>query len=404
MHHAKSPTPPGDPLSGGASRKTGPTAMVFVSDQDAERVIRRSLTDLGVHDAEYTPGNVQTATAVLAKQPSPRLLIVDISDAEDPVNAIQMLSEVCEPNVGVIAVGVFNDIVLYRSLKETGIVEYFFKPLVRDLLVQVCDSVIANRKDRQGANLGKLVFVMGVRGGVGTSTIAANAVWRLSEVWQRWTMLLDLNTENGDAALQLDVTPGHALREAFQHPERVDRLFLDRGAIHVTKRLDALASLDPLGVSGAFNQEAIPALLKILLQRYRFVFVDLPFRIAIAAPPLFQMSSTWLLISSSSLASARDMARWRAHIGANTLKRRMLHVLNHTSAYGGLPESEFVRACGQAPDLIIPYDRGLAEASSFGISAMQKCTTFNRNLTTILYELVGEPVKTSESFLKRMFG
>jgi pilus assembly protein CpaE len=320
-----------------------------------------------------------------------------------------MLSEVCEPNVGVIAVGDFNDIVLYRGLKETGIVEYFFKPLVRDMFVHACDSILAKRVDQHRVdqpnfNLGKLVFVMGVRGGVGSTTIAVNAVWNLSEVRQRWTMLLDLNTESGDAALQLDVAPGLALREAFQHPERVDKLFLDRGAIHVTKRLDVLASLEPISDSVNANIETIPVLLNILSQRYRFVFVDLPLWVAIAAPQVFQLPSTCLLISNGSLASARDVARWRAHIGGNTRKRRMLHVLNHTSAHGGLPDSEFVRASGQAPDFTIPYDRGLAEASSFGIGAMQKCTTFNRSITAILYELVGEPMKTPDSFLKRMFG
>ena len=44
-------------------------------------------SDLGVDDAEFTKGTIETATAALATQASPRLLIVDISGVEDPARA-----------------------------------------------------------------------------------------------------------------------------------------------------------------------------------------------------------------------------------------------------------------------------------------------------------------------------
>src|SRR5205807_1770007 len=104
----------------------------------------------------------------------------------------------------------------------------------------------------------------------------ANAAWYLAEKKQRWVMLVDLDLHNGDAALQFDSTPGHALSEAFEKPERVDRLFLERGTIHVRERLDLLASLEPLSESTTLAEGAVLSLLGKLLHRYRFVFVDLP--------------------------------------------------------------------------------------------------------------------------------
>jgi pilus assembly protein CpaE len=394
-----------EPASGGLSRKTGPDVRVFVTEQESEKTIRQSLADLGVSDVQYSPGNVETAIATLAKQPSPRLLIIDISGIADPVSTIHSLAEVCEPTVGVIAIGNFNDIVLYRSLKETGIVDYFFKPLMRDMVMNACDRILTKRTDQpKPANLGKLVLVMGVRGGVGATTVVTNTAWAVSELKQRWTMVLDLDIEGGDTALQLDSSPGLALREAFQHPERVDRLFIDRGAVHVTKRLDLLASLEPLADAVWANEAAVLSLLEMLMRRYRLVFVDLPTRVAMEAPQVLHLPCTCLLVSNASLASARDVARWREHIGPNTLDRRTLHLLNHTTPQGGLPESEFIRASGQAPDLSIPYDKALAEASSFGIGAMQKCSLFKRSIMAMIHELTGEPIEMQGSFLKRIFG
>ncbi len=78
----------------------------------------------------------------------------------------------------------------------------------------------------------------------------------------------------GDAALQFDVTPHHALREALEHPERIDELFLERGVIRVTERLDLLASEEPLDYVTNYNEDALLALLDRLLHSYRYVFVD----------------------------------------------------------------------------------------------------------------------------------
>ncbi len=381
---------------------------VFVNDQDSEGVIRQALGDLGIEDFTTTTGNVATATTLLAKQPSPRLLIVDISGVGDQVASIQDLAEVCEPGVGVVAIGDSNDISLYRQLKHAGVVEYFFKPLIRDQVARSCNDVLTERVDQPSLFGGKLLFVLGVRGGVGATTLATNAAWYLSEVRQRWSMLLDLDLQCGDAALLFDVAPGQALREAFERPERVDKLFLERGAIHVSKRLNLLASLEPLSSTVEGSEAAVRTLLETLLEtllrRYRLVVVDMPATVAEYLPDVLQMPSTCVLIANASLTAARDMSRWRDHIGPNTRERRTLQVLNHTGAYGGLTEAEFTRACGQAPDVVIAYDRELATSANLGVQAMQKCSLFRYGMIRTLHEVTGEPLEKPTSIFRRMFG
>jgi pilus assembly protein CpaE len=384
--------------------ETAPRVKVFVSDQDSENIIRQALGDVGIDDFTATTGNVTTATALLGKQTSPRLLIVDISGLEDPVSNILDLAEVCEPGIGVIAIGDCNDISLYRQLKNAGVSEYFFKPLVRDQIGRSCMDVLTDRFDQPSLFSGKLVFMLGVRGGVGATTLAANTAWYVSEARQRWTMLLDLDMQSGDAALLFDVAPGQALREAFERPERVDKLFLERGAIHVNKRLNLLASLEPLGSSIEGSEEALRTLLEGLLRRYRVVIVDMPATVAGYLPQILQMPSTCVLVANASLTSARDMARWRDLLGPNTRERRTLHVLNHTDAYGGLTEAEFARACGQTPEIVIAYDRDLATTANLGVKAMQKCPLFKFGMVRMLHDITGEPLEKPASIFRRIFG
>ena len=387
-------------------RLAAPTAMVFASDRRREEVLRQALSDVGVHDAEFTRGTIEAATAALAKESSPRLLIVDISGVEDPLTRFGELAARCEPEVNVVAIGERNDIILYRQLKNAGVSEYFFKPLVRDALKRVCNSILNGEHDDKAANTrgGKLIFILGVRGGVGATTIAVNTAWRLATKEQRWVMLVDMDLECGDAALQLDATPTNALREALEKPERVDRKFLERGTLHVTERLDLLATLQPLGSSTAVNEDAFGGLIDKLLLRYRFVFIDLPEQAGAKLFEVLQKPSTCILVSDAGLASARELVRWREWLGPNTSLRRTMHVLNMSGGDHGLPEKEFLRAVGQAPDVTIAYNREIAIASNLGVKATQKCAALDRGLAKLLRDLAGEPATEQRSLISRIFG
>jgi pilus assembly protein CpaE len=384
--------------------RKGPNAFVFVSDQDSEGVIRQSLNDLGLEQAEFTYGDAKTATAALTRQPSPRLLIVDISGVDDPGARIGELAQVCEPGTSVIVIGSSNDIRLYRELKEAGVSEYFFKPLVRNLVSQACDAILSGTVTRPIGRTGRLVFFLGVRGGVGATTIAVSTAWHLAEVHKRWVILLDLDLHNGDTALQFDLPPTHALTEAFERPDRVDELFLERGVIHVTPRLDLLASLEPLGNPVAVEENAVLTLLDILLHRYRFVFIDIPATLAPKLTQVLHLPSLCILISNGSLVAARDVARWQQKIGPNTPDRSTLHILNQSGAAGSLPEAEFIRAIGKAPDIIIPFQREIKVASNLGIKGIQSCAALRDSLGPVLRQLAGDAGAPKRSLLKRIFG
>lgn len=379
------------------------TAQAFVQDPETEAVIRQSFGSVGITGADIVTGNIVTATTALAGRRSPRLLVVDISGLDDPLDRLDALADVCEPNTSLIAVGDRNDIALYRNLRLAGVAEYFFKPLVGDLVTRAFNAVLRGETDTQISRTGRLVFVLGVRGGVGATTIAVNSAWHLAETRQRLVAVVDLDLQWGDAALQLDVTPTHALREAFEHAERVDKLFLERAAIHVDHRADVFASQEPVGDRIELDDEAVRSLLEQLTERYRFIVVDVPPAQASRLKQTLHMPSTCLLVSDGSLVSARDVARWREWIGPNTPDRTTIHLLNQHGLPGGLPDEEFARAAGRAPDIVVPYERDIRAASIFGIKSAERSRRWKRSLTPLLRDLSGEHAIEQRSLLQRLF-
>jgi len=375
--------------------------MVFTRDRDAEGVIRQCLSNL-IPSAEFFSGTVDAAILLLAQRSSPRLLIVDVTGAGDPVAQIRKLSEVCEPGTGVIVIGDLNDIRLYRDFKQAGVVEYYFKPLVSTLITRTAGGILTGSTEQRGSSAGKLIVMIGVRGGVGATTIAASTAWHLAEMHRRRVVLLDLDLYFGDAALQLDAAPTHALCEALEHPERIDDLFLERATTHVTERLSLLASLENLSSPTQPTEDAVLSLLAKLMRRYRYVFVDMPVDLVPHLLRVLHLPGLCLLVSNASLVSARDLVRWRAIVGPSSAERQVLHILNKNGADGGLRAAEFLRATGEAPDITIPYDPQIGVSSSLGVKSVLQCATMQRGLAPLFSRIAGEQVVADRSLVERI--
>ena len=91
-----------------------------------------------------------------------------------------------------------------------------------------------------------MAAVIGVRGGVGASTIATSLAWLLGEKAHRSTALLDLDVHFGTGALALDLEPGRGLTDAIENPSRIDGLFIERAMVRANERLSVLSAEAPI--------------------------------------------------------------------------------------------------------------------------------------------------------------
>jgi pilus assembly protein CpaE len=282
--------------------------------------------------------------------------------------------------------------------------------LVTALVSRACGAILNNEQEpTQGQGqpshrTGRLILVMSARGGVGVTSVAVRTAWRLSMRPPRQVVLVDLDLQCGDAALQLDATPNHSLREALDQVERVDDLFLERGIAHITDRLDLFAALEPLEEDLTLNEDAVLALLNILRRQYRYVVVDVPTRWVLALKRVFQLPSFIILVSDAGLASAREVARLRQLLGPNSPERTVLHILNKKGAPGALPLEDFTRGAGQAPDVIIPWSREIAIATALGIKIKPDCPVLDRALGPVFARVAGGGAEPSHKLFSKWLG
>ena len=380
------------------------TVVAFVADDDAEALVRKCLVEIGVSDGRVIRGTLEDAIEQVRAGRSPRILIVDVSGIAEPIERLMSLGDVCDPSTSVIVIGDRSDIPFYRNLRDTGVTEYFFKPLVLEQLARCCEAVLVGTESRVGLRIGKLITVLGVRGGVGATTIAVNAAWHVAEELQRRAILVDLNLQGGDSALQLDVPPSHALYECLEHPDRIDELFLERAIVRSAPRLGILSSLEPLEQAVNAHDASTLQVLSNLRTYYRYVVVDMPALIAPQMKDSLQSPGIILLVSDGSLSAARDVGRWRRHFGADRAGRRVLHILNMARSDRDLPYDQFVKAVGQAPDLTIPYDAAIVRATNAGTPALTKSAALHAKMGALFTHIVGGvPVEHQASLIGRLF-
>ena len=147
--------------------------MAFVLDAESEASLSSCLAQLPLPSPMIRRGGIAAAIRYLGAERSPESIIVDISGAEMPASQIHDVAELCEPGVIVIAIGDKNDVALYRDLVRAGVSEYIVKPVTAQLLAKALSGAPASDEGSPiSRKLGKVVAVVGSRGGVGATTLA----------------------------------------------------------------------------------------------------------------------------------------------------------------------------------------------------------------------------------------
>lgn len=341
----------------------------FVADDVTRELIARVAAERGWPNASIQAGGVSAAARALAIVDPPRVLMVDISDSDDPVADIKALIGMLETETRVVVLGTINDVGFYRQMLAVGAADYLLKPTTGEAVREAIAKAEASPQQGNRAP-GRLAVFIGARGGVGASTLATNCAWIAANSLGRQAILVDLDLQFGTVALSLDLDPGAGLREALSDPDRIDDLFLERAIVKSGERLSVLGGEEPLDDSPVFESQAILKLMGALTSKFDFVAVDLPSRLAIAYPDLLSMASELVVVCDLSLASLRDVNRLRRFFKTAGCDGKVTIVANLVGSgrKGQLGKPEFEKGLEGQVDHIVPHDeKTAAKAANLGM-------------------------------------
>ena len=316
--------------------------------------------------------------------------------------------------MNVLALGENNDVSVFRNLLALGVSDYLVKPLNMSLVATRLKGMLQQEnKEVESAGFshsGHIISFLGVRGGVGTSTLAVNHSVSLAEDHNKHVSLVDFNLASGSVAQILNVSLNAGLMDILQDPARIDQEMLERLVVQYGNRLEVLSS--EADVMAPYSQCALgmKKVLGLLAQRYHYTVVDCSYGVPSSFKELvFKSSDTIVLVCDLTFSSVRETSRLVRYFKENSnLEQKLLVLANNVGQYkmGEISQSNFEEAISHPVTFVTHFDgdiplESLNSATPF---VKEKCKLSNE-VKAFAAHLIGGPLeKKEESFFKSVFG
>jgi pilus assembly protein CpaE len=302
-------------------------------------------------------GGVAAAAEAYRSSPTPNVILLE-SDTrgEDILTGLDELSEVCDEGTRVVVIGRFNDIVLYRELIRRGVSEYLMAPV---LPIDVVGAICGLFSAPDAKPVGRVIAVVGAKGGVGSSTIAHNVAWAIARDLSLDSVVADLDLAFGTAGLDYNQDPPQGVADAVFSPDRIDTAFIDRLLSRCTDHLSLLAAPATLDRVYDFSAEAFEPVFDALRASVPCVVLDVPHAWNAWTKRVLVGADDILIVAAPDLANLRnaknlvDLLR-----GARPNDRRPFYCLNQV----GVPKrpeikpADFAKALEDGPLAVIPFE------------------------------------------------
>jgi pilus assembly protein CpaE len=213
----------------------------------------------------------------LLEQFQHRVCVVDFDESEDSGRTCRRLLEGGDGSVSVFAASSDSSPEQIIRAMRCGCSEYLIKPFQPDQVVDALAQVQARRRGSSQAQKGRVITLMGAKGGTGVTSLAIHLALTLLQKNQQKCLLVDEHPALGDVSLYLGLTRNrYSFYELVYNVDRLDADLLQGFLLHHGSGLSVLDSPEVIHAFPGASPEAIEHTLAFLAENYQFVILDCP--------------------------------------------------------------------------------------------------------------------------------
>jgi pilus assembly protein CpaE len=269
---------------------------------------------------------------------------------------LDQLATVCDAGTRVIVIGRINDVMLYRELVRRGVSDYVIAPVnAIDVVRSVCNLFSAP----EAKAVGRIIAIVGAKGGVGSSTVAHNVAWAIARDLSLDSVVADLDLAFGTAGLDYNQDPPQGIADAVFSPDRIDTAFLDRLLSKCTDHLSLLAAPATLDRVYDFGVEAFDSIFDTLRTTMPCIVLDVPHQWSGWTKRALIAADDILIVAAPDLANLRNTKNIFDLLKASRPNDRApLYCLNQVGIpkRPEIPAAEFAKAIENHPIATIPFE------------------------------------------------
>ncbi len=337
------------------------SVQAFCETDDTAAAVRSAGEDrrLGKAHVSVKMGGMAAAVETYRNAPTPNVILLESGGASDLLESLDDLASECDPGTRVIVVGSERDDVPYRELVRRGVNDYVIGPVAAlDIVRSICSLFSAS----DTVTVGRVIAVVGSKGGVGASTVAHNVAWSIARNFKLDTVVIDLDLAFGTAGLDYNQDPVQGIANAVFQPDRPDSGLIDRLLSRCGDHLSLLAAPATLEKVYDFGANAFDAIFDTLRMTTPCIVLDIPHQWTAWTRRALEAADDIVIVAEPDLANLRN-----AKNILNTLKASRpndqvpLFCLNQV----GMPKRpeidrrSFAKTLECQPLAVIPFDSRL---------------------------------------------
>ena len=311
---------------------------------------------LGKAHIKIQMGGMPAAVEAYRSAPTPNVIVLEADGRGDVLAGLDQLASVCDAGTRVVVIGRINDVAFYRELIRRGVSDYVIAPVnALDIVRTICNLFAAP----EAKAVGRIIAVVGAKGGVGASTIAHNVAWAVARDLAMDSVVADLDLAFGTAGLDYNQDPAQGIADAVFSPDRVDTAFIDRLLSKCTDHLSLLAAPATLDRVYDFGADAFDAIFDTLRSSMPCIVLDVPHQWSGWTKRALIGADDILIVAAPDLANLRNAKNIYDLLKASRPNDRPpLYCLNQV----GVPKrpeinaAEFAKAIESKPIVTIPFD------------------------------------------------
>jgi pilus assembly protein CpaE len=311
---------------------------------------------LGKAHLKIQMGGMAAAAEAYRSAPTPNVIVLEADARSNVLTELDQLATMCDPGTRVVVIGRINDVALYRELVRRGVSDYLIAPIgTIDVVRSICNLFSAP----EAKAVGRIVAVVGAKGGVGASTVAHNVGWAIARDLAMDSVVADLDLAFGTAGLDYNQDPPQGIADAVFSPDRVDTAFIDRLLSKCTDHLSLLAAPATLERVYDFGADAFDAIFDTLRASMPCIVLDVPHQWSGWTKRALIGADDILIVAAPDLANLRNTKNIYDLLKTSRPNDRPpLYCLNQV----GVPKrpeinaGEFAKAIESKPIASIPFD------------------------------------------------
>src|SRR3982750_4104823 len=258
---------------------------------------------LGKAHLKIQMGGMAAAVEAYRSAPTPNVIILETEGRNDILLGLDQLATVCDAGTRVIVIGRINDVMLYRELVPRGVSDYVIAPVgAIDVVRSVCNLF----SSPEAKAVGRIIAIVGAKGGMGASTISHNVAWAIARALALDSVVADLDLAFGTAGLDYNQDPPQGIADAVFSPDRIDTAFVDRLLSKCTDHLSLLAAPATLDRVYDFGAEAFDSVFDTLRASVPCIVLDVPHQWSGWTKRALISADDILIVAAPDLANLRN--------------------------------------------------------------------------------------------------